>query len=186
MERNDFDLKKPFIDFLSKQKSELEQLVIYFIKIEKDTPEDLQWRLLEESPFDLKISTLINNQRILPSEIIRTMLETVDEYLIALKKFNSDQFAAFLMGMGLKVLPYQYWGTQKLSEFLGKLRDAHGHAKRIENETPRDQKWRLEEDLSLKFSSYQKSHKNMPSENLDISISMIESMLKSFKKNSFN
>ena len=95
------DPKKPFIDAFREQKKELEGCLQFYKKLEEDSSESDKREMAQVSPLLERIEDLVNGDLELPSTTIETAVGTMNEYIKVLNEFSEDQFAAFLMGVGV-------------------------------------------------------------------------------------
>ena len=58
----------------------------------------------------------------------------MNEYIKALNEFSEDQFAAFLMGVGVKWLNLPYWGIKNLEFQCDKIEEYLASYKKFESE----------------------------------------------------
>jgi hypothetical protein len=136
------DPKSPFIDLFEKQKKKLENLLEEFRRIEQKTTPDSEWRLLRESPFNEWIYPLARkSEKIMPTTIVEVAIQTLDEYISALERFSPEQLEAFFFGLGLKWIPFQFWGLEHLRKHYKDLPRAIDYFKNVESSVPEESQW---------------------------------------------
>lgn len=173
------DLKRPFIDLFELQRKQLEKSLKFYEQLKKSISEDEQWKIVEESPvFDALIGVSAVTKTDLPNDIIETIIETVDEYIEAVDSFSADQFAAFLLGLGLRWIPFQYWGMKNLGEYYAKLQKELAFNEKLEAEIPEDEIWKLEKTDPFNISRLVPANRVLTSKLIAQSLLYIENILK--------
>jgi hypothetical protein len=108
------DPKKPFIDVFRKQKEVLEEGLKFWKDCEEKLSESERQPFALLSPLLEGFDDLVHGDLEMPSTTFKNAAETMNEYIKALNEFSEDQFAAFLMGVGVNWLNLPYWGIPSL------------------------------------------------------------------------
>lgn len=109
---------QPLIGLLEKQKVACQRAYEYYKKIEANTSPDGEYGILKNEKPALDLEDIVSSQMRKPTEILENALVTLEEYIETLTKLTPDQFAAFVLGLGLKWIPFEYWGMRALSLLL--------------------------------------------------------------------
>ena len=129
-----YDPKKPFIDVFRKQKEVLEEGLKFWKDYEKKLSESERQPFALLSPLLESFDDLVHGDLEMPSTFFKNAAETMNEYIKALNEFSEDQFAAFLMGVGVNWLNLPYWGIQGLKFQCEKIEESLTLYKNLESE----------------------------------------------------
>ena len=186
MEDFNLDPKRPFLDLLRKQLKELEGLLTHHKKIEQKTPTDIQWKILEDTPFYKWVYPLAKkNEKFLPSEIIEVAIQTLDEYIRAIENFSIDQLEAFFMGLGLRWIPFQYWGLEYLRECHKDYKQAVDYFEKIESSGPKEHKWKFLDKDPISALHLIQPERLLHSEIISRDLALLKSILSVLSKKSY-
>ena len=103
------------------QKRKLEKALTIHEQVESRMPGHDRWQAQQESCLHDGLGGLISSDIMLPASILRTAVETMDEYLAALDGFTDQEYRAFMLGLGLQWLHIRYWGKEDLQRYAQKL-----------------------------------------------------------------
>lgn len=177
------DPKMFFIDLLFEQKKKLKNLLRYWRDVEQRTPSDEHWRLEKESPFDEWMYPLAKrNKKLMPSEIIEVALETVGSYVGAIESYSPIQLEAFAMGLGLKWIPFQYWGMKLLREWHQNNREMIDYLKGAEGSLPKELRWRHMDEDPIKAIPQIENKKLSHSKIASNQFALLENIMNIFSK----
>jgi len=180
------DPKESFLDLLQKQKKKLENLLKHYRKIEQTTPPGSQWRLLEESPFDKWVYPLARKtEKIMPTVIIEAAIQTLDEYIRAIENFSLAQLEAFFLGLGLKWIPFQYWGLKHLRENHKQHTQAINFLRDVESSQPKEQLWRYLGEDRINALHFIQPERLLDSEIISRDLVLINDILTVLSRKSF-
>jgi hypothetical protein len=173
---NETDAKKPFLILLLKQKENLESTLEYYNKLENSIPEKNHWRIMKTDDFQKK-QFWYPGSTTYPSRQAEIAMKTIDEYIEAIESFTEDQFAAFIMGLGINWIPIQYWGMENLSNYYYKIQQDIAYYEKLESELPKDQHWKIKELNPLNAYSLTVSMSEEPTKILHQISDLVKSML---------
>jgi hypothetical protein len=183
-ENNDF--KKPFIDAFRKQKEGLKNSPEFYRQLLEDASEDDKLSMAQRSPLLEKIDGLVHGDIEYPPTTIETVVATMNEYIKALNEFSEDQFAAFLMGVGVNWLNLPYWGISNLEFQCEKIEEKLATYKKLESNASKDDLLAYEKRNPYRaLPLYNASEMLLPSKILKNALSFFKSMLQVLSTRSF-
>lgn len=178
MDDSNFDLKRPFIDLIRKQMKKLEGLSIHYKETEQLIPSDEKWKLSEKSPFDEWADPSARKQKeIIPSDITEIAIHALDEYIRAIENFSIGQLEAFFMGLGLKWIPFQYWGLTYLRECHKHHKQAVDYFERVESKVKEGDLWQHKDKDMVKALDRIKPEYLLRSKIISRDLALINSIL---------
>jgi hypothetical protein len=177
------DPKAPFINLLRKQRKELKDLLEFYKETEQHTPPDVQWKILRQSPFEKWIYPFARQtEKILPSAILEVAIQTLDEYIGAVENFSFDQLKAFFLGLGLKWIPFQYWGLKHLREHHKQLTQVLRYFENLESKTPESHRWKHSEKDPIRALDDIEPKLLLHSEIISRDLGLVEAILSVLRK----
>jgi hypothetical protein len=180
------DPKKPFIDAFRKQKEELKNSPKFYKKLLEDASEDDKLAMAQRSPLLEKIDGLVHGDIEFPPTTIETVVETMNEYIKVLNEFSEDQFAAFLMGVGVNWLNLPYWGISNLEFQCEKIEERLAVYKKLESNASKDDLLAYEKRNPYNaLPLYNASEMLLDSEVLTKALTFFKSMLQVLSTRSF-
>ncbi len=179
MAEKDFDFKKPLKSLLLDQKNKFNKALDFYQTLEEAVPLENHWKIQRESPFQDRLGDIIPGNIVLPTHILQTALNTIEEYITAIDNFTADQFAAFLLGVGLSWVPIRYWGIQDTYDHLSRIKKAIAFYEHLEAEIPEEEYWKIKKTSPFEaLPELVPPSESMPSEVLGKSCELVESMLR--------
>jgi hypothetical protein len=152
----------------------------------EDASEDDRLAFALRSPLLEKIDGLVHGDLEYPPNTIETVVETMDEYIKALNDFSEDQFAAFLMGVGVNWLNLPYWGLKSLEFQCKKIEESLALSKKVESNASKDDLRAYERrDPYNALPLYNQSEMLLDSEILAKALTFFKTMLQVFSARSF-
>ncbi|MCJ7481571.1 MAG: hypothetical protein MUO31_01250 [Thermodesulfovibrionales bacterium] len=136
-------LKKSINTIFLLQKTNCEKALEFYDKLESMTDEEESWKYSQEIPFFDTLKELVVQEQGSPVYILERAIATIDEYIEALENFSDDQFAAFLLGIGLNWIPFNYWGVKELDIYLSKIKKAISFYENLEATLSSDELWKV-------------------------------------------
>jgi hypothetical protein len=167
------------------QRQKVEKAMIFHRSIHKSTPKDELWKIVHDSPFYDTLDGLLPSERQYPAETAEVLLNTIDEYLRAIEKFDNDQLAAFLMGMGVNWMPFRYYGLEELNKHLAILNKSIRFHQEIQSKTPVGEQWKLKRGFFEIMPDLAPQEERLPAEVIDIMRQIVEGTIKVLSARSF-
>ena len=182
------DPKKPFIDVFRKQKEVLEDYLKFWKDYEENLSESERQPFALLSPLLESVDDLVHGDLEMPSTFLENAAETMNEYIKALNEFSEDQFAAFLMGVGLNWLNLPYWGIPSLKFQCKKIEERLIACKGLESKASEKKQREYEQRnpfVALPIYTDVVEKKILPSEILSNALQFFKSMLQVLSTRSF-
>jgi len=170
---------------LEKQRSKCEKSLSFYSEIERKTPVADQWKYSKENPFYDDLNGLIAKEIISPVIILETIIQTLDEYLLAVSRFSDREWAAFLLGLGLNWLPVEYWGIAQLTEYQGKIQKSASFYSDLTAKIPREDQWKFTKEGVFDLPDIIPPDALSPREVLQIANDINSSMLSALSSRAF-
>ena len=137
------DSKEPIMAMFLDQKQKFEEALLFYRQLEQSVPTESHWKIRRESLFQDDLGGLVPCDFELPTMMVETAIQTTDEYIAAIDNFTPDQFAAFLLGVGLNWLPFSYWGIQEMEHNLAKIEKSRAYYDKVETSIPEEEDWKI-------------------------------------------
>lgn len=168
------------------QRQKVEKAMILHGSIQKNTPNDEFWKIMHDSPFYDTLDGLLPSERQYPAETAKVLLNTIDEYIRAIEKFDNDQLAAFMMGMGVNWIPLGYYGVDELNKYLDILNKSLKFHQEIQSMTPIAELWKLKKRGFFEIMpDLVTQEERLPAEVIDVMIQIVEGTIKVLSGRSF-
>ncbi len=146
------NIAMPLIKLLEQQKTKCQQAHKFYQQLERSIPVEEQWKVLKVKKLATDLNGMIPGRTCPPTTILDSIIGALDEYLCALKSFTPDQIAAFMLGLGMRWFPFEYWGMRELLEYREQLERASAYYKKVESSIAKDEMWKIEKrDPSVCF-----------------------------------
>ncbi|WP_298003752.1 hypothetical protein [Anaerolinea sp.] len=126
------------------QKQNCEKSLSFYKELLSTIPLDEQWKFYQKLPFHKELAELIPGDDLSPVEVLEAIINTLDEYISAIDKFSEEQWLAFILGLGLKWFPFNYWGVDQTEKYLEKIIAGIKFYTQLSLNTPIDELWKFE------------------------------------------
>lgn len=133
---------------LQENREEVSAALQFYLRTEKNLSKAERAKISNLYACMPNLSELLPNETdMTPSKILLLVLEAIEEYLRVLDSFTEDQFAAFVLGMGLWWIPLPFWGLQASRDQKAKVAKAMKEWQGMEEVFKDSEKGHLEKPL---------------------------------------
>lgn len=129
-------------EILLAHRTQCEKALDFYERLLAKVPTDEHWKHKKESSFYDTLGDVIPPDPLLQTDISRTIIATIDEYLEAFEYFDDSQWQAFALGLGLRWIPFNYWGRDELEGYIAKLDKALGFYQELSDSVPEEELWK--------------------------------------------
>lgn len=180
------EVKQIWLKLLKTWKSEIEELREGFLHLEDTMPEEDHWKILRRGIFWDELNGTVPVEVGKPSEMLAIAISAIQEYIESIEHFTADQFAAFLLGLGMSNFPLRYWGMEELEKFYKKIPSIYAHYEKLENELGENSIWKIERYDPFRPPGDLLPRKSIrPTELLQTAMQLAESMIVTLKNRPF-
>lgn len=169
--------REPLKSILVDKRQRCQKALEFYEELMRVVPEEETWKYAEVSIFYDNLGGLVYLGPTDPVSSLKTIMQTIDEYLTALDEFSDDQFAAFLLGVGLTWIPIRYWGMQELHKYYAQIKGATAFYEKLLAETPEDEHWKFKKSGVFDLPAWIPHTELMPMEILKRARELVESMI---------
>jgi hypothetical protein len=170
-------LRQPIRELIHEQRLKCEQTLEFYRELSNVMPDEEKWKIKRESPFHDTLRGTVGMGTFLPEDILETALQTMDEYLEAIDTFSDDQYAAFLLGVGLNWIPLRYWGLEELHKYRAEIQKASAFYEELLEKMSEDEHWKVVRSVQWALPGLIPEGKLLPTELLDRARDLVESMI---------
>jgi len=106
------------------QKLRTKQAIQFHESLAGNLSEEEREKLSVDSPFNDRLENVIESDDTKILDVLHHEHKLIEEYLLLIKAFNANELKAFILGLGLKIEPFEYWGIDELKNFNSKIEKA--------------------------------------------------------------
>jgi len=172
---------------LNTAKNKLQKSLVFHEAIEESMPESHHWSIKREPEMRHTVYDLLRYRSELPTDLLREVISTIDEYIASLDNMSADQVSAFFLGLGLSWINLPYFGRRNTEETLSKIDTALKFSTRLEKAIPSDDSWKVEkEELFIPLGTLVPRDRKLPTELLKEYRELLSEQLRALEEWSFS